>query len=381
MGRIRTIKPEFFKHETLFDAEAETALPLRLAFAGLWTACDREGRFEWRPRVLKLDVLPHDDLDFSIVLESLEAHGFVVRYEVDGRVYGYIPSWSKHQAINQRESASKIPSPSAQDGNVHARALSAIENEPAAVRLTPDLRATVFAKDGGKCVRCGSTENLTVDHIFPRSLGGTHVLTNLRTLCKSCNSSRPVAGDALVSDLKKDGLTFNDMQRICMHVQTRGEGEGEREGDSSSSSSDAGAQPRDPPPDQAPITNVPDEAWALWRAVLKAAGVPEERLPTYWMPPAAVIHVQRWMGMGLTEQEIIDTARMTRANHTDPPNGPKALDHAMQRTAAAKIMPAFTPPDAQPLRMIGGSNGQRLGAAEKQEKLARIIRAAARGTT
>ena len=150
---------------------------------------------------------------------------------------------------------------------------------------------------------------------------------------------------------------------------------------SSSSSSDAGAPARDPPPDQAPITNVPDEAWALWRAVMKAAGVAEERLPTYWMPPAAVIHVQRWMGMGLTEQEIIDTARMTRANHTDPPNGPKALDHAMQRTAAAKIMPAFTPPDAQPLRMIGGSNGQRPGAAEKQEKLARIIRAAARGTT
>ena len=57
MARIRTIKPEFFRHEALFEAEHRAGLPLRLAFAGLWTAADREGRFKWRPRQLKLDVL------------------------------------------------------------------------------------------------------------------------------------------------------------------------------------------------------------------------------------------------------------------------------------------------------------------------------------
>jgi hypothetical protein len=45
MGRIRTIKPEFFSHEALFDGERETGLPLRLAFIGLLCQCDREGRF------------------------------------------------------------------------------------------------------------------------------------------------------------------------------------------------------------------------------------------------------------------------------------------------------------------------------------------------
>jgi hypothetical protein len=34
MARIRTIKPEFFRHGGLFDAEIETGLPLRVAFAG-----------------------------------------------------------------------------------------------------------------------------------------------------------------------------------------------------------------------------------------------------------------------------------------------------------------------------------------------------------
>lgn len=109
MGRIRTIKPEFFKHEQLFDAEVETGLPLRVAFAGLWTQCDREGRFDWRPRALKTDILPYDDVDFSRVLDALSTRGFVVRYTCQGNEYGYIPTWHKHQVINNRESKSDIP--------------------------------------------------------------------------------------------------------------------------------------------------------------------------------------------------------------------------------------------------------------------------------
>lgn len=111
MARIRTIKPEFFKHEDLFDAEKETGLPLRLAFAGIWTVCDRKGRFEWRPRSMKTDVLPYDDVDFSRVLDALATRGFVVRYRVAGKDYGYVPGFSRHQVINNRESDSKLPAP------------------------------------------------------------------------------------------------------------------------------------------------------------------------------------------------------------------------------------------------------------------------------
>jgi hypothetical protein len=110
MARIRTIKPEFFRHEGLYEAEVKTKLPLRIAFAGLWTACDREGRFKWKPRALKLDVLPYDDIDFSRVLYALVTHGFIVKYEFDGDEYGCIPSWNNHQVINNRESASTLPS-------------------------------------------------------------------------------------------------------------------------------------------------------------------------------------------------------------------------------------------------------------------------------
>jgi hypothetical protein len=113
MARIRTIKPEFFRHEDLFAAEKESGLPLRLVFAGLWTACDREGRFRWRPRALKLDILPYDDIDFFRVLEELAARGFVLRYATPLGECGCIPSWSRHQVINNREAESDLPPPDA----------------------------------------------------------------------------------------------------------------------------------------------------------------------------------------------------------------------------------------------------------------------------
>lgn len=111
MARIRTVKPELFRHEELFEAEVEFGLPLRLSFIALFTACDREGRFKWRPRQLKLDCLPYDEIDFSRVLDALITRGFVVKYEVLGEVYGCIPSFSRHQSINNKESESVYPGP------------------------------------------------------------------------------------------------------------------------------------------------------------------------------------------------------------------------------------------------------------------------------
>lgn len=111
MARIRTIKPEFFKHYELWQAEVETGLPLRVAFAGLWCVADREGRFRWLPPQIKIDVLPYDDIDFSRVLDALATRGFVVKYRVDGREYGHIPGFSRHQVVNNRERKSELPEP------------------------------------------------------------------------------------------------------------------------------------------------------------------------------------------------------------------------------------------------------------------------------
>jgi hypothetical protein len=109
MARIRTIKPDFFRHVALYEAEIKYKLPLRISFAGLWTACDREGRFKWNPRTLKLDVLPYDEVDFSRVLDALLACGFIVKYLKNDQEFGCIPTWHLHQVINNREKESILP--------------------------------------------------------------------------------------------------------------------------------------------------------------------------------------------------------------------------------------------------------------------------------
>lgn len=109
MQRIRSIKPDAFKHDGLYDLEKETGLPIRWAFAGLWSVSDKRGRFEWRPRAIKADVLPYDDVDFSRVLEALAARGFVSKYSIEGKDYGWIPGFQRHQVINNRETESCLP--------------------------------------------------------------------------------------------------------------------------------------------------------------------------------------------------------------------------------------------------------------------------------
>lgn len=52
------------------------------------------------------------------------------------------------------------------------------------------LRTAVYDRDGHACVQCGATEDLTLDHIHPWSLGGSDTYENLRVLCRSCNSSK-----------------------------------------------------------------------------------------------------------------------------------------------------------------------------------------------
>ena len=51
------------------------------------------------------------------------------------------------------------------------------------------LRESIIKRDGC-CQMCGTEERLSVDHIVPRTLGGSDSLDNLQVLCSSCNSAK-----------------------------------------------------------------------------------------------------------------------------------------------------------------------------------------------
>ncbi len=56
--------------------------------------------------------------------------------------------------------------------------------------LPEDVRMFVWRRDEGKCVQCGSKENLEFDHIIPVSKGGSNTARNLQILCEKCNRSK-----------------------------------------------------------------------------------------------------------------------------------------------------------------------------------------------
>ena len=61
-------------------------------------------------------------------------------------------------------------------------------------RPRPTVRLTkreVLRRDNYTCQYCGkSTPHLTIDHIFPRRLGGTHSWENLVAACPACNHKK-----------------------------------------------------------------------------------------------------------------------------------------------------------------------------------------------
>ena len=84
------------------------------------------------------------------------------------------------------------------DGILHSERTSL--PVPLVVRLTryvrvpyraqvPLTRRAVFARDGGRCVYCGAAAT-SLDHVVPRSRGGSHTWDNVVASCARCNHTK-----------------------------------------------------------------------------------------------------------------------------------------------------------------------------------------------
>lgn len=106
MARIRTIKPEFWKHEDL------SALPevVHLAAAALLNYADDEGFFNANPLLVKAEIFPIREPSVSIpeIFRRLQEIGYIdLGTGDDGKKYGRIRNFAAHQRISH-PTASKI---------------------------------------------------------------------------------------------------------------------------------------------------------------------------------------------------------------------------------------------------------------------------------
>ena len=52
-----------------------------------------------------------------------------------------------------------------------------------------NTRRRIFTSNSS-CKHCGSTKNLQIDHIYPKSKGSSDILANLQILCIKCNQKK-----------------------------------------------------------------------------------------------------------------------------------------------------------------------------------------------
>lgn len=159
MGNL-LINPHFFGHPDVIDLESSAVY----SWICLATAAVRDKRPDGFVGEHHIDSVPIRDL------MSLMARGLL--HDVDGSVFlGH--------------------------GNHHPYPLWRMElRTEYRAKIPAWLREAVYERDGYACVECGATDDLSLDHIHPWSLGGPDTFENLRTLCRPCNSrkgARPIA--------------------------------------------------------------------------------------------------------------------------------------------------------------------------------------------
>lgn len=62
-------------------------------------------------------------------------------------------------------------------------------------RIPDDVRAFVWARDDGRCVRCNAEDDLQFDHVIPVAKGGGNAPANVQLLCGTCNRAK---SDAII---------------------------------------------------------------------------------------------------------------------------------------------------------------------------------------
>lgn len=105
MSRIRSVHPGLFTDEAFV-----TLSPAAQVFwIGLWCEADDQGIFEWKPLTLKMRLLPASPLMVEPLLEELVTAGCVRQFDMDGRWFGVIRNFAKHQRPKSPKDVHPLP--------------------------------------------------------------------------------------------------------------------------------------------------------------------------------------------------------------------------------------------------------------------------------
>ncbi len=105
MARIRSIHPGLFTDEAFVSLSPAA----QVLWIGLWCEADDQGVFEWKPTTLKMRVLPATTEAIDPLLDELERANCVRVYSVQGRPYGVIRNFVRHQRPKAPKEVHPLP--------------------------------------------------------------------------------------------------------------------------------------------------------------------------------------------------------------------------------------------------------------------------------
>lgn len=97
MARIRSIKPEFWIDEKIVDL----SMAARLLFIGIWNFADDQGYIEHKPRRIKMQVFPGDDIDIEKLIDELIDVGLVAEFDSPLGPLLHVRNWQRHQRVDK----------------------------------------------------------------------------------------------------------------------------------------------------------------------------------------------------------------------------------------------------------------------------------------
>lgn len=171
MARIRTIKPEFWVDDQIVELD----FTARLLFIGLWNFVDDEGYIEYKPKRIKMQVFPADDIDVTGILRSLLESSRVIELDSDQGRLLKVANWDRHQKVSHAaptrfsgirdispessRALKKTPEPSALNG-IEGKGIEGNRDvadiRPDVSRLC-DILADLIEKNGSKRPNVGAT--------------------------------------------------------------------------------------------------------------------------------------------------------------------------------------------------------------------------------
>ena len=177
MPRMRSIKPEFWADQDLTRLRRD----LRLLYVALWNFTDEEARMQGDPRLVKSWCFPLDDdltaADIDGWLDELADAGKVIRYEVDGCHYLFLPKLAEHQKLDPRLT-SRLPAPPRTDSSVRTGVETPTAHRPEIAKHVAGGRE--HGAGGARAVR---------DATPPRSTCGKHPNGSEKP-CGACADAR-----------------------------------------------------------------------------------------------------------------------------------------------------------------------------------------------